>query len=95
MRERPLHIAAAAAFGDSAGMIAAFRHYAPVSVERVMNVHAAFWIVQAGDSSIGPLRHGAAIPGLRGGVAVRSRIAASDVRGRAWRSSTAIGGGTV
>ena len=70
---RPLHIAAAAALGDDAGMIATLDHHAPVSAEVVVHVHAAFGVVQRGDASARPPSKRGAIPGLDGGAAFRGR----------------------
>jgi hypothetical protein len=41
-----LHIAAAAAFGEDAGMISVLHYYAAVSGERVVYVHAAFGVMK-------------------------------------------------
>jgi hypothetical protein len=50
-----LHIAASAALGKNAAVIAAFHHDGPVSVQPAMDVHAASGVVHRGDSSVGPL----------------------------------------
>src|ERR1017187_5349296 len=68
---RPLHIAAAAALGDDAGMIATLDLYAPVSAKVVVDVHAAFGVVHRGDVTIRPLGNRAATLGRDRGAAFR------------------------
>jgi hypothetical protein len=73
---RMLHIAAAAAADEDAGMISTLDHYVPASIETVVNVHAAPVVMEPGDVSVRTPGNGA-IPGLHGGVAARGRTAMS------------------
>ena len=60
IRVGPLHIAAPAALGNDAGVIMALDHHTPVSVQTMMDLHAATRVVHRGDSSTRPLDHGTA-----------------------------------
>jgi len=84
-----LHIAASAALGVDARMIAALDEDAAISVQSVVNVHAAPVIVEPGDSSIRPPVH-VAIVGLHDVLVSRGRHAMA-AGATAWMTAGRVG----